>query len=249
MQRSRPTIRMQVGDQLELDGHLARTQPGRDRGARRVENVDPNFPARFDVLPFDAGRFPVRLIDPPGRVATIRRRTLAPRARAPRPPVPADARGGREPGRDHAGRLAVDRPGPPAGARVVAFFGVSRSCSSLAAFLASRSFTTTKETFGPGGDLYAWIDIGFGVLMLGAAVLTFVRRGGDDAATSPDRPNRPARVPRPGRGDDGDQYLGDRRVRAAAPRDLELWARKRPIAPSRSPSPTSSSSRRSACRS
>ena len=44
-------------------------------------------------------------------------------------------------------------------------------------------FHNTKETFGPGGDLYAWIDIGFGAMMLGAAVATFVRRGGGDAAS------------------------------------------------------------------
>lgn len=38
------------------------------------------------------------------------------------------------------------------------------------------------EAFGPGGGLYAWIDIGFGALMLGAAVVTYVRRSSDNGA-------------------------------------------------------------------
>lgn len=41
-------------------------------------------------------------------------------------------------------------------------------------------FANNRDAFGPGGTLYAWIDIGFGVLMLGAAALAFVRRGGGD---------------------------------------------------------------------
>jgi hypothetical protein len=39
------------------------------------------------------------------------------------------------------------------------------------------------QTFGPGGNLYAWIDIGFGAVMLGAAVVTFLRHGGGGGAS------------------------------------------------------------------
>ena len=64
-------IRMTVGDQLSLTVTSPVPNQVEIDGLGEYENVDPNFPARFDVLPFDAGRFPVRLVDPPGRVATI----------------------------------------------------------------------------------------------------------------------------------------------------------------------------------
>jgi hypothetical protein len=69
---------------------------------------------------------------------------------------------------------------------------VARASTFLAGFaavlvgggvLGLTVFANHGETFGPGGTLYAWVDIGFGVLMLGAAVLTYVRRGGANGAT------------------------------------------------------------------
>lgn len=64
-------IRMSVGDQLSLivTSPVPNQVEIEEFGA--YENVDPDFPARFDVFPFDAGRFSVRLLDPPGEVATI----------------------------------------------------------------------------------------------------------------------------------------------------------------------------------
>jgi hypothetical protein len=44
-------------------------------------------------------------------------------------------------------------------------------------------FHNQTDTFGPGGNLYAWIDIGFGALMIGAAVMTIRRRRGSDGAS------------------------------------------------------------------
>lgn len=37
-------------------------------------------------------------------------------------------------------------------------------------------FSESKETFGPGGSLFAWLDIGFGVLLLAGAAITWARR-------------------------------------------------------------------------
>lgn len=65
------TVRMHVGDELRLTvtSPVPNTVEIEEFGD--FEYVDPNFPARFDVLPFDEGRFPVRLVDPPALVATI----------------------------------------------------------------------------------------------------------------------------------------------------------------------------------
>jgi hypothetical protein len=67
--------------------------------------------------------------------------------------------------------------------RASAFFAGFAAVLTVGGILGLTIFHNQKETFGPGGDLYAWIDIAFGVLMLGAAVLTFVRRGSGDGAT------------------------------------------------------------------
>jgi hypothetical protein len=64
-------IRMHVGDELRLTVTSPVPNQVEIEALGEYENVDPNFPARFDVFPFDAGRFPVRLLDPPGQVATI----------------------------------------------------------------------------------------------------------------------------------------------------------------------------------
>ena len=66
-----PTIRMDVGDQLQLTVTSPLPNMVEIEEFGKLVNVDPNFPARFDLLPFEAGRYPVRLVDPPGQVATI----------------------------------------------------------------------------------------------------------------------------------------------------------------------------------
>jgi len=63
-------------------------------------------------------------------------------------------------------------------ARAWAFFGGFALVLIVGGALGLVFFHSSQEIFGPGGDLYAWVDIGFGALMLGAAVFTFVRRGG-----------------------------------------------------------------------
>ena len=65
------TIRMRVGDELRLTVTSPVPNIVEIEEFGDFENVDPDFPATIDVFPFDAGRYPVRLIDPPGVVATI----------------------------------------------------------------------------------------------------------------------------------------------------------------------------------
>lgn len=74
---------------------------------------------------------------------------------------------------------AADRPL----ARAWAFFAGFALVLIAGGVLGLTVFANTKETFGPGGDLYAWVDIGFGLLMLGAAVVAFMRRDSGDAAS------------------------------------------------------------------
>jgi hypothetical protein len=64
-------IPMQVGDQLQLTITSSVPNQVEIEALGEFENVDPNFPARMDLFPFDTGRFAVRLLDPPGQVATI----------------------------------------------------------------------------------------------------------------------------------------------------------------------------------
>jgi len=66
-----PTIRMKVGDELRLIVTSPVPNVVEIDEFGDFENVDPNFPATFDVFPFGAGQFDVRLLDPPGLVATI----------------------------------------------------------------------------------------------------------------------------------------------------------------------------------
>lgn len=38
-------------------------------------------------------------------------------------------------------------------------------------------FSSSRETFGPGGGLFAWVDLVIGAGLLAFAVLTYLRRG------------------------------------------------------------------------
>jgi hypothetical protein len=78
--------------------------------------------------------------------------------------------------------LVLTAPDRPL-ARASAFFAGFAAVLLVGGLIGLGVFHNHKETFGPGGTLYAWIDIGFGLLMLGAAVLTWVRRGSGDAAS------------------------------------------------------------------
>jgi hypothetical protein len=69
---SRPaTLRIAVGDQLALTVTAKHPDMVEIPGFGELENVDPNFPATFDLLAFEPGRFPVRLVEGAGTIATI----------------------------------------------------------------------------------------------------------------------------------------------------------------------------------
>jgi hypothetical protein len=69
-----------------------------------------------------------------------------------------------------------DRPLARAGAFVVGFAAVLVAAGIAGLIL----FSNSRETVGPGGALFAWIDIAVGIGLLGFAVITYSRR--DQAA-------------------------------------------------------------------
>ncbi len=69
--RKPPIIHMQVGDELRLTVTSPVPNMVEIPAFGELENVDPDLPAQFDLLAFDAGSFAVRLVDPPGLVARI----------------------------------------------------------------------------------------------------------------------------------------------------------------------------------
>jgi hypothetical protein len=73
-----------------------------------------------------------------------------------------------------------DRPLLRAGAFVAGFGAVL----VVVGIVGLAFFKGSKGTFGPGGSLFAWLDIALGAGMLAFAVLTWVRR---DSATSQTR--------------------------------------------------------------
>jgi Sap-like sulfolipid-1-addressing protein len=75
---------------------------------------------------------------------------------------------------------AADRPLARAGAFVIGF-GVVLVAAGIAGLIV---FSSARETLGPGGSLFAWVDIVVGVGLLGFAVVTYVRR---DQPASQDR--------------------------------------------------------------
>ena len=66
-----PPIHMQVGDELRLTVSSPVPNMVEIPAFGELEDVDPDLPAQFDLLAFDAGSFAVRLVDPPGLVADI----------------------------------------------------------------------------------------------------------------------------------------------------------------------------------
>jgi uncharacterized membrane protein YidH (DUF202 family) len=75
---------------------------------------------------------------------------------------------------------SADRPLARAAA-FVAGFGVVLVAVSIAGF---AFFKGSRETFGAGGSLFAWLDIAFGAGMLAMAGVTWARR---DSASDPTR--------------------------------------------------------------
>lgn len=65
------TIRLALGDRLELT--VSRSRPGlvEITGTGEIEFADPAAPARFDLLPYREGELRVRFVDPPALVARI----------------------------------------------------------------------------------------------------------------------------------------------------------------------------------
>ena len=66
---------------------------------------------------------------------------------------------------------AVDRPLARAGAFVIGFGAVLVAIGIAGLVLFSRS----RETFGPGGTLFAWVDVAVGAGLLAFAVVTNLR--------------------------------------------------------------------------
>ena len=62
---------MRVGDELRLTVTSPVANTIEINGFGQFDQVDPDFPAQFDLLATDPGSFAVRLVDPPGLVATI----------------------------------------------------------------------------------------------------------------------------------------------------------------------------------
>ncbi len=68
---------------------------------------------------------------------------------------------------------STDRPLVRAGAFVAGFAAVLVALGVAGLIFFSRS----RETFGPGGGLFAWVDLVVGVGLLVFAVVTYLRRG------------------------------------------------------------------------
>ncbi len=65
------TIVLRPGDQLVLTVSGARTDEVELRGLGQIEDVDPDADARFNLVPFDPGRFAIRLLEAQETIGTI----------------------------------------------------------------------------------------------------------------------------------------------------------------------------------
>jgi hypothetical protein len=66
------TIRVEVGDQLQLRVTSPRADQVEIPALDELEDVDPEAPAHFDLLLFDKGRFPVRLVEANRQIGAIK---------------------------------------------------------------------------------------------------------------------------------------------------------------------------------
>jgi hypothetical protein len=70
--RNSQTVRVQVGDQLQLRVESPKRADEVEIPALdELEDVDPDAPAHFDLLLFVEGRFPVRLVDADRQIGAI----------------------------------------------------------------------------------------------------------------------------------------------------------------------------------
>ena len=69
--RKRETVRIRLGDQLEL--RVTSTRPDQVEIPRlgELEDVDPDAPAHLDLLPFEIGSYPVRLVEAGRKIGQI----------------------------------------------------------------------------------------------------------------------------------------------------------------------------------
>jgi hypothetical protein len=65
------TIRVQVGDQLQLRVKSQRADEVEIPALDELADVDPDADAHFDLLLFQKGRYPVRLVEAKRRIGTI----------------------------------------------------------------------------------------------------------------------------------------------------------------------------------
>lgn len=75
-----PTIALELGDQLALTVTAERTAEVEIAGLGELDHVDPNAPARFDLLPREPGTYEVRLLDSGRPLGSIE---VSPRREAP----------------------------------------------------------------------------------------------------------------------------------------------------------------------
>ena len=61
--RKREAVRIRLGDQLELRVTSPRPDQVEIPRLGELEDVDPDAPAHFDLLPFEVGSYPVRLVE------------------------------------------------------------------------------------------------------------------------------------------------------------------------------------------
>jgi hypothetical protein len=66
-----PTIALELGDQLALTVTAERSAEVEIAGLGELDHVDPNAPARFDLLPREPGTYEVRLLDSGRTLGTI----------------------------------------------------------------------------------------------------------------------------------------------------------------------------------
>lgn len=66
-----PKIALELGDQLALTVTAERSAEVEIAGLGELEDVDPNAPARFDLLPRQPGTYDVRLLDSRRTLASI----------------------------------------------------------------------------------------------------------------------------------------------------------------------------------
>jgi hypothetical protein len=69
--REQETIRIRLGDQLELRVISRRADQVEIPGFGELEDVDPDAPAHFDLLPFETGSYPVRLVEAGRKIGEI----------------------------------------------------------------------------------------------------------------------------------------------------------------------------------